>query len=104
MITHALTVGPVQTNCYVVGRETPRQAGAVAPGWNAPSILAAVDSFQATVKLILLTHAHFDHIGALADVVDATKAPVAMHPLDLPLLREGGGARGGVAPIRPSPG
>ena len=103
MITHALTVGPVQTNCYVVVCETTRQAVVVDPGWNAPSILAAVDSFQATVKLILLTHAHFDHIGALADVVDATKAPVAMHPLDLPLLRAGGGARAWGIPMRPAP-
>jgi len=103
MITHALTVGPVQTNCYVVACETTRQAAVVDPGWSAPAILAAVDSFQATVKLILLTHAHFDHIGALADVVDATRAPVAMHPLDLPLLRAGGGARAWGIPMRPAP-
>ena len=103
MITHALTVGPVQTNCYVVVCETTRQAVVIDPGWNASSILAAVDSFQAAVRLILLTHTHFDHIGALAGVVDATKAPVAMHPLDLPLLRAGGGAREWGIPMRPAP-
>jgi glyoxylase-like metal-dependent hydrolase (beta-lactamase superfamily II) len=103
MITHALTVGPLQTNCYVVVCETTRQAAVVDPGWNAPAIFAAVDSFQGSVKLILLTHAHFDHIGALADVVEATNAPVAMHPLDLPLLRAGGGARAWGIPMRPAP-
>lgn len=103
MITHALEVGPVQTNCYLVVCETTRKAVVVDPGWNAPAILSAVDSLRATVELILVTHAHFDHIGALADVVDATKAPAAMHPLDVPLLRDGGGARRWGIPMRPAP-
>lgn len=103
MIVRSLTVGPVQTNCYVVVDDETRRAAVVDPGWDAPHILAALESLKASLELILLTHAHFDHIGALADLVDATHAPVAMHPLDLPLLRVDGGARLWGIPMRPAP-
>ncbi|HLF27006.1 MAG TPA: MBL fold metallo-hydrolase [Anaerolineae bacterium] len=98
-----LTVGPVQTNCYLVVCEETRRAAVIDPGWDAAHILAAVEALRATVTAILLTHAHFDHIGALADLVDATHAPVALHPLDLPLLRLDGGARWFSIPMRPAP-
>ncbi len=103
MIVHALAVGPIQTNCYIAVCETTRRAAVVDPGWSAASILEAVQSLNATVDIILLTHAHFDHIGAVADVVDATQAPVALHPLDLPLLRVDGGARMASIPLRSAP-
>ncbi|HXV99703.1 MAG TPA: MBL fold metallo-hydrolase, partial [Anaerolineae bacterium] len=47
---------------------------------------------ELTIKYILNTHAHFDHILANAPLVKATGAPLALHPLDLPLLRQNGGA------------
>jgi glyoxylase-like metal-dependent hydrolase (beta-lactamase superfamily II) len=103
MIVHRLTVGPVQTNCYIAVCEETRRAAIVDPGWDAPHILSTLESLRAAPELILLTHAHFDHIGALADLVDATQAPVAMHPLDLPLLRADGGARMWNIPMRPAP-
>ena len=103
MIVQTLTVGPIQTNCYIVVCEDTRRAAVIDPGWSAPTILAAVESLNTKVGLILLTHAHFDHIGAVADIVDATKAPLALHPLDLPLLRADGGARAFNLPIRPAP-
>jgi glyoxylase-like metal-dependent hydrolase (beta-lactamase superfamily II) len=103
MIVHTLPVGPVQTNCYVAVCEQTRRAAVIDPGWSASHILSALESLRATLDQILLTHAHFDHIGALADLVDATQAPVAMHPLDLPLLRAGGGASLWGIPMRPAP-
>jgi len=103
MIVHALTVGPVQTNCYIAVCEETSQAAVIDPGWSAPQILSAAESLSAKIDLILLTHAHFDHIGAVADLVDATKALVAMHPLDLPLLRADGGARAWNIPMRSAP-
>ena len=103
MILQTLVLGPVQTNCYIVVCERTRRAAIVDPGWSASQILAEVESLQAAVQVILLTHAHFDHIGALADLVDATKAPVALHPLDRPLLRLDGGARMFYINIRPAP-
>ena len=103
VLVETLIVGPIQTNCYIVVCEDTRRAAVIDPGWSAPTILAAVESLNARVGLILLTHAHFDHIGAVADIVDATKAPLALHPLDLPLLRADGGARAFNLPIRPAP-
>ena len=103
MILQTLVLGPVQTNCYMVVCEQTRKAAVIDPGYSAPKILSAVEALNATLELILLTHAHFDHIGALADLAEATNAPVAMHPLDLPLLRADGGARAFYFTIRPAP-
>ena len=92
MIVETLLVGPVQTNCYLVGCEQTRQAVLIDPGWDAELLLQSAKALGLTIQLILITHAHFDHIGAVADVVDATGARVALHPLDLDWLRLNGGA------------
>lgn len=75
-----LTVGPFQSNCYVV---RPRGGGppvVVDPGDEAERILARVADEE--VAAILLTHAHLDHIGAVAELARATGAPVHLHPGD----------------------
>ena len=92
MIVEKLPVGPVQTNCYLVGCKQTRQAVLIDPGWDAELLLRSAKALDLTINLILITHAHFDHIGAVADVVDATGAQVALHPLDLNWLCLGGGA------------
>ncbi len=92
MIVHMLTAGPVGTNCYLVGCEQTQQAIVIDPAWDAPAIVREADALGLTIKLILITHAHFDHIGALADLTDTTHAPVAMHPLEQDWLRLDGGA------------
>src|SRR3972149_4113032 len=104
MIVETLPVGPVQTNCYLVGCEQTHQAVLIDPGWDAELLLQSAKVLGLTINLILITHAHFDHIGAVADVVDATRARVALHPLDLPLLRADGGARMFQIAVRPAPG
>jgi glyoxylase-like metal-dependent hydrolase (beta-lactamase superfamily II) len=101
MIVKTHTAGPAQSNCYVVMCEDTRKAALIDPGWDADRILASIDELRAQVEIILLTHAHFDHFAALPDVLDVLKVPVAMHPLDLPLLRDGGGARFFGISIRP---
>ena len=103
MIVKTLSVGPVQTNCHIAVCEDTLRAAVVDPGWSAPQILAALESLRVSVDIVLLTHAHFDHIGAVADLVEATKAPLAMHALDRPLLRADGGARLWGIPMRPAP-
>jgi hydroxyacylglutathione hydrolase len=92
MLVKTLAVGPLETNCYIVGCEKTKQAAVIDPGDEAGRILAAVREAGLKVTHVLLTHAHFDHIGAADEVVKASGAPLALHPDDLPLLQAGGGA------------
>lgn len=98
-----LPVGPIQTNCYLVADEVSKTAALIDPGWDAPRLLSILTDHQWRLRYVLLTHAHFDHIGAVADVVEATQAPLAIHPLELPLLRQRGGAAAFGLHIRPCP-
>jgi hydroxyacylglutathione hydrolase len=81
------TVGPVQENCFVVrGREEDR-ALIVDPGEESERILAAVESLGIEqVEAILITHTHFDHVGAVAPVARATGAPVYCPELETQVL------------------
>ena len=105
MIVKQLPVGPIQTNCYLAGCEETGEGVIIDPGDEAGRILAEVKAAGLTIKYVLNTHAHFDHILANGPVVEATGAPLALHPLDLPLLREKGGAAlfGIDAPASPAP-
>ena len=103
MIVQTLTAGPAQTNCYLVGCEPTRSAAVIDPGWDADAILQAARSAELTIMLILLTHGHFDHIGAVADVHEATHAPIAVHTRELDWLHANGGAEAFGFKIRPVP-
>ena len=92
MIVKMLPVGPLQANCYIAGCEKTRQAVVIDPGDEAQRILRAIQDLGLTATAILLTHAHFDHMAAADDLAQATGLPVAVHPDDLPLLKDGGGA------------
>jgi hydroxyacylglutathione hydrolase len=87
LIVKQLTVGLIQANCYLVGCEETKQGVVIDPGDEAERILAEIDKAGLTIKYILNTHAHFDHVLANGPLVEATGAPLALHPLDLPLLR-----------------
>jgi len=93
LIIRQLPLGQLQTNCYILGCETTKEAVVIDPGDEVGRILSDIDKYRLKVKYILNTHAHFDHIGANAALVKATGAPLAIHSLDLPLLKERGGAR-----------
>jgi hydroxyacylglutathione hydrolase len=81
------TVGPVQENCFVVRRKDTDTALVIDPGDEPQKLLAALESLQiATVEAILITHTHFDHIGAVAPVAAATKAPVYCPELEKEVL------------------
>lgn len=103
MIIKTLPVGPIQTNCYLIGCSETLEGAVIDPGWDAPTILAAAQAARLTIKYVLNTHAHWDHVSANADVVEATGAQLAIHPDDLPLLRARGGADLWGIPVRPSP-
>ena len=78
-----LCVGMVRTNCYIVYDEATREAAVIDPGENAKSILHAVNEEQLNVRYVLLTHAHFDHTGALKALHSALPAvPIYVHPAD----------------------
>jgi len=70
------TVGPVAENCFVVRREDATSAIVIDPGDEAERLQAAIDELGLTVEAILLTHTHFDHVGAVAPLARATGAPV----------------------------
>lgn len=105
MIIRQLRVGQLQTNCYLVGCEETRKAVVIDPGDEPGRILGEIDHFELEVVAILNTHAHFDHIGANAALVKATGAPLALHALDVPLLKELGAAAyfGFEVPASPEP-
>lgn len=83
---HMLTLGFASTNCYILGDAVTRDAIVIDPSDNAPRILDVVKREGWTVRLILATHAHFDHVLACGDVKAVTGAPFRMHRADLPLL------------------
>lgn len=81
-----LVVGPLEVNCYIVWDGITGPAFIIDPGAEPERIIAAVRKLGLTVKYILNTHGHFDHVGANAEVKDAFGSPVAMHPLDAAAL------------------
>ncbi len=105
MIVKQLPVGQTQTNCYIAGCEETKEGVVIDPGDEPQRILAEIEKAGLTIKYVLNTHAHFDHIMANKALVEATGAPLALHPLDLPLLRQNGGAMffGLQAPQSPDP-
>jgi len=85
MKVRTLTVGPLEENCYLVIDESTNRAALIDPGDAPARILAALRASGAALESVWLTHAHFDHLGALAGVVRAHPVPVYMHPLEAPL-------------------
>src|SRR5688500_10389353 len=85
MIHEILPVGMLQCNCSIFGDETTREAMVVDPGDNIEEILAIVERHGLTVKSIVITHAHIDHIGGAQKLKAATGAPVYMNENDAPL-------------------
>lgn len=81
-------VGPIGTNCYLLCDEAANAAAVIDPGAEPDKIRDMLHGAGLDVRLILLTHAHFDHTGALAAVKKATGAPVCLCGRDLPLLRD----------------
>jgi hydroxyacylglutathione hydrolase len=83
-----LTVGAIAENCFLLRPEGGERLLVVDPGEEAERILAAVERMGGEVEAILLTHCHFDHIGAVAPVAAATGAPVYCPRLEVPLLAD----------------
>jgi glyoxylase-like metal-dependent hydrolase (beta-lactamase superfamily II) len=84
----AFTVGQVAENTYIFRRDGSDEALIVDPGDEAPLLLGAIEKLGLDLKAILLTHTHFDHVGAVAPVARETGAPVYCPELEVPVLAD----------------
>jgi glyoxylase-like metal-dependent hydrolase (beta-lactamase superfamily II) len=87
MIHEVLVVGPLQCNCSILGDETSREAIVVDPGDDISRIVATLARHQLTLKQIVVTHAHIDHIAGAQQLKRLTGAPILYNQLDLPLVK-----------------
>lgn len=87
MIHEILPVGLLQCNCSILGDETSREAIVVDPGDDIPRILSVLQKHNLTVKMIVITHAHIDHIAGAARLKALTGAPILYNEKDLPLVK-----------------
>jgi hydroxyacylglutathione hydrolase len=81
-----LSVAPIGTNCYLVRKTGADEAVVIDPGGEAPRILLVLEETGARCTAILITHGHWDHLGAVAELADATGAPVHMARAERTLL------------------
>lgn len=84
MNLHRLTVGPLQTNCYLVADES-GVCAVIDPGDEPEKVLAYAREHGLRICAVLLTHGHFDHVGGVRAIAQATACPVWMHEKDLTL-------------------
>jgi hydroxyacylglutathione hydrolase len=101
----AFTLGPVQTNAYLVADSASGDAAVIDPSWDGKLILDAAQKRGWRIAHLWYTHAHFDHIGGAAAIADALNPLplVALHPDDHVLWRVGGGASQFGLDIDPGP-
>jgi glyoxylase-like metal-dependent hydrolase (beta-lactamase superfamily II) len=88
MIFEALTVGLYGSNCYIVGSDTTKEAAIIDPGADFTRIDRKIMEMGVVPKIIILTHSHGDHIGAVMDVVQKYNCLVYVHEEDAPALAD----------------
>jgi hydroxyacylglutathione hydrolase len=86
MILESFPVGYLRCNCTILGDELTHEAVVVDPGDNIPEILSRLEKHGLTLRQIVITHAHIDHIGGAAQLKKATGAPVLLNQNDLGML------------------
>jgi hydroxyacylglutathione hydrolase len=90
MIVTPLSVGAFQENCYLVSDDTRGVSAVVDPGADGDRIIEMIERSGTILQAIWITHAHVDHVGAIAAVKKKWNVPVSLHPMDLPLYRKAG--------------
>ena len=88
MILKPVIVRAIMENTYIVGSEETQECAIIDPGGEASRVLEEVEGLGFTVKIILNTHGHGDHIGAVAAIKEATGATYAIHEKDAPMLKQ----------------
>jgi len=87
MMVEMITVGPFQENCYVIGDEESGTGAVIDPGDEAARIALTVERMGLAISQIIVTHAHIDHVGAIAPLTDEFLCPVLMHEEAEAMLR-----------------
>ena len=87
MIHEILPVGPLQCNCSILGDETLGEAMVVDPGDDIAGILAILQRHHLTLRQIVVTHAHIDHVGGARKLREATGAPILLNENDYALMK-----------------
>lgn len=87
MIHEIIPVGPLRCNCSVIGDEGTREAMVIDPGDDINEVLALVGKHGLTVKQVVITHAHIDHVGGAMKLRQATGAPILLNQNDYALLK-----------------
>ena len=87
-------LGPAVTNCYLISDPQTGEVVIIDPAWSGDFLAAEIGRRDLRLSQIWVTHAHFDHIGGTAAILQTLKPPpsVALHPADLPLWQARGGA------------
>ena len=80
---HAMALGDYQTNCYILHDDSSKTCCVVDPGYEADAILDKLDALGLTPEAILLTHGHFDHVGAVKELAAECGCDVYIHPAEL---------------------
>jgi len=86
MLVKALVVGPIQANCFIIGDERSKEGAVIDPGGDAKAILKAVRLMELKVKYLIATHGHFDHTGAVGELLEELKCEFLAHEGDLPFI------------------
>ncbi|MDO7907819.1 MBL fold metallo-hydrolase [Paenibacillus sp. JX-17] len=76
----SFSLGPLQTNAYLLQGEDPGRAVIIDPGMNPKPLVKAIEHLE--IEAILLTHAHFDHMGGVEEIRRSKNCPVYLHPLE----------------------
>jgi len=90
-----LVVGPLQSNCYILGCERTKQAAVIDPGGDVDKILMALAKDNWRCVYIINTHGHFDHSGENKRLKEVTGAQLIIHRADAPMIVQQG-AHGGM--------
>lgn len=86
MLINTLSVAPIGTNCYILACENTKEAIVIDPGGEPDKILGLIDREGYSLKYIINTHAHFDHVGAVREIQKQKGVPFLLHKGDEPFI------------------